>query len=146
MPVGNIAEGALRAAACRRAQTPVAAGDSRLTPGFRLSAKYIVHCVGPTDGKDATALRGCYTSALDLCRENGIGSIAFCCIATGIFGFPNRLAAATAIAAVRDWLATSEANRSALTRVVFCLFLPRDVALYEEMCAELLPAGLLQSR
>ena len=95
------AAGPLLPAACQEQDTPVAVGDCRLTPGFNLPAQHIVHCVGPRiqasatspNGRDVAALASCYTMALDLCRRNDIGSIAFCCISTGIFNFSNRLTA-----------------------------------------------------
>ncbi len=80
-------------------------GDCRITPGFNLKARYIIHCVGPiwhggTGGED-DALAACYTRAIALARDQGVRSIAFPAISTGVYGFPRDRAARIAVAAVR---------------------------------------------
>ncbi|CDS43209.1 MACRO domain containing protein 2 [Echinococcus multilocularis] len=80
-----------------------AVGSAKITGGYNLPAKYVIHCVGPSNGS-AEALRSCYDTAMRLCTENGIKSVAFPCIATGVYGFPNAPAAQIAVKTVWDYL------------------------------------------
>lgn len=103
-----------------------------LTPGYNLPARYVVHVVGPIVSRRLTPalegeLAGCYTRTLDLCAESGIKSVAFCCISTGVFRFPNERAAEIAVATVKDWL---EAHNGQMERVIFNVFLEKDKRLY----------------
>jgi O-acetyl-ADP-ribose deacetylase len=95
-------------------------GGAVLTPGFKLSAKHVIHCVGPIydrEGERAPRLLArCYTSALKLCREHGIDSIAFPSISTGVYGYPVSEAAPVAIGAVRR--ATSDGKPPTIVRFV----------------------------
>jgi O-acetyl-ADP-ribose deacetylase len=105
-------------------------GRALLTQGFALRAKYVIHCVGPIydrEGDDAPALlASCYATALALCREHEIESIAFPSISTGVYGYPVELAAPVALAAVREHL-----TRGALPRVCrFVLFDQPTLAAY----------------
>ena len=80
-------------------------GTAKLTPGFHLPAKYVLHTVGPIVSGPLTKrheeqLASCYRSCLALAKENGLKSIAFCCISTGVFCFPNRRAAEIAVETV----------------------------------------------
>ncbi len=102
--------------ACRDAKRTLPSGllptgQAVLTPGFRLRAAHVIHCVGPVyarEGQDAPRLlASCYANALRLCREHDIRSIAFPSISTGVYGYPVQEAAPIALAAVRDAL---EAN------------------------------------
>lgn len=95
-------------------------GSARITPGFNLPAKHILHTVGPIvsghtpTAEDERLLASCYTSCLDLAWEWELESVAFCCISTGVFGYPNEAAAKVAIAAVKEWLdAHEQANPGA---------------------------------
>ena len=104
-----------------------------LTDGYNLPAKKVVHVVGPIVSGDLTDaleqdLADCYKNTLDLCPENGIRSIAFCCISTGVFGFPNRRAAEIAVKTVTDWL---DARPGELDRVIFNVFKDEDREYYE---------------
>ncbi len=104
-----------------------------LTDGYNLPAKHVVHIVGPiVEGrltKDLEQdLAACYRNTLDLCLENGIRSVAFCCISTGVFRFPNRRAAEIAARAVTDWLSV---HPDAMERVIFNVFKDEDKAYYE---------------
>ncbi|MCS7166846.1 MAG: O-acetyl-ADP-ribose deacetylase [Gemmatales bacterium] len=122
--------------ACRRlGGCPV--GEARITPGFRLPAKYVIHTVGPVyrDGAQGEPhlLRSCYINALKLAEENGLRSLAFPCIATGIYGYPKKEACAIATEAVTDWLR----GHSLPERVIFCCFEQEDYDLYCEQLKKL---------
>ena len=75
-------------------------------------------------------LADCYRNTLDLCRDEGLRSVAFCCISTGVFRFPNRRAAELAVKTVSEWLA---ANEGAVDRVIFNVFKDEDKELYYEL-------------
>ena len=84
-------------------------GCAKITLAYNLPSKYILHTVGPMVGvrvtdEDRRVLRNCYISCLNLAREMGLHTVAFCCISTGIFGFPGDEAAAIAVGAVKGWL------------------------------------------
>ncbi|MBO7516805.1 MAG: macro domain-containing protein, partial [Spirochaetia bacterium] len=76
------------------------------------------------------ALAGCYTNVLDMCLENGLRSVAFCCISTGVFHFPNQRAAEIATGTVKGWL---KDHPDAVERVIFNVFKENDRRLYEEL-------------
>ena len=105
-----------------------------LTEGYNLPAKKIVHIVGPIVSGGLTKnleqdLADCYRNTLDLCPENGINSIAFCCISTGVFHFPNRRAAEIAVHTVTEWLHN---HPGAMKRVIFNVFKEEDKKYYEQ--------------
>jgi O-acetyl-ADP-ribose deacetylase len=106
-------------------------GDAKLTKGYRLPARFIIHAVGPVwrGGQDGEAelLVSCYRRSLEIAAANGIASLAFPSISTGIYGYPVELAARIAITTVR----TSLLEFSAIRKVVFCCFSPGDLAIYE---------------
>lgn len=119
---------------------PEMTGGAKITRGYHLPAKYVLHTVGPivSAGKvnrlAAENLSNCYSSCLDLAaRVPGICSIAFCCISTGVFGFPKDQAARTAITSVKNWL---HENPDALDTVVFNVFSDEDYKIYEEYLSE----------
>ena len=104
-----------------------------LTDGYNLPAKKVVHIVGPiVEGRltkdQEQDLADCYRNTLDLCLENGLKSVAFCCISTGVFHFPNKRAAEIAVKTVTDWMRERPA---ALERVIFNVFKDEDKAYYE---------------
>ena len=104
-----------------------------LTDGYNLLAKKVVHIVGPIVQGRLTKdleqdLADCYKNTLDLCLENGLKSVAFCCISTGVFHFPNKRAAEIAVKTVTDWMRERPA---ALERVIFNVFKDEDKAYYE---------------
>ncbi|KAM7535872.1 hypothetical protein Aperf_G00000100841 [Anoplocephala perfoliata] len=103
-------------------------GSAKITKGYNLPAKYVIHCVGPSDG-NANDLRSCYETALKLCTENGIRSIAFPCISTGIYGFQNGPAAEIALNTTWDYLE----KHSDIERVIFCCFLLEDYIIYQKL-------------
>jgi O-acetyl-ADP-ribose deacetylase (regulator of RNase III) len=107
-------------------------GSAKVTPGFRLPAKYVIHAVGPVwsgggKGEDR-ALASCYRAALDLAREQKLESIAFSAISTGVYGYPADRAAHIAVGAVAAELV---GDPGSLKRVVFCCF-SNDSALHHE--------------
>ena len=106
-------------------------GAAKITGAYNLPAKHVVHTVGPIANGHPTDLHrrqlaSCYRSCLDLAAENGLRSIAFCCISTGVFGFPQHEATQIAVRTVREWL---EASNSDMT-VVFNVFGSDDERLY----------------
>ena len=106
-----------------------------LTNGYNLPAKKVVHIVGPiVEGRLTKALEqdlaDCYRNTLDLCTENGLRSVAFCCISTGVFRFPNKHAAKIAVDTVSKWL---DEHTGQVDRVIFNVFKDEDKAYYEEL-------------
>lgn len=104
-------------AACRRLGG-CATGDAKITPGFRLPAKYVIHAVGPVwhggSRGEADLLRSCYVRALGLAQANGLSSIAFSAISCGAYGYPVAQAAQVAVRAVIDTLPEAPAVREVL--------------------------------
>ena len=109
-------------------------GQAKITPAYNLPCKYVIHTVGPIVSgyltqEDCELLKSCYISCLKLAEENGVESIAFCCISTGVFGFPQREAAKIAVDTVKEY---KEENRSDI-KVIFNVFKDDDYAIYNEM-------------
>lgn len=111
----------------------LATGDAFITKGYNLPARHVIHTVGPIipDGvptpEQEEQLARCYRSCLDLAEKNGLESIAFCCISTGVFHFPNELAAKIAIETVKSY------PRHALKTIVFNVFLNKDLDIYRQL-------------
>ncbi|CAH2098840.1 unnamed protein product [Euphydryas editha] len=103
-------------------------GEARITGGYNLPCKYVIHTVGPQNGS-APNLQSCYEKSLGYQSQYKLRSIAFPCISTGIYGFPNRLAAHIALRTARKFL---ESNKE-LERIIFCTFMPIDVDIYETL-------------
>ena len=106
-----------------------------LTDAYNLPAKKIIHVVGPiVQGRLTPALEkdlaDCYKNTLTNCAENGLKSVAFCCISTGVFRFPNKRAAEIAVETVENWL-SEHAGR--IGRVIFNVFKNEDKTYYEEL-------------
>lgn len=106
-----------------------------LTDAYNLPAKKVIHIVGPIVQYRLTPalekdLADCYRNTLDMCAENGLKSVAFCCISTGVFRFPNRRAAEIAVGTVSDWMT---AHPGAVERVIFNVFKEEDKEIYEEL-------------
>ena len=104
-----------------------------LTDAYNLPAKKVVHVVGPIVQDRLTPeleqdLADCYSNTLDLCAENDLRSVAFCCISTGVFRFPNKRAAEIAVHTVKEWL---EAHPGKVDRVIFNVFKDEDRRYYE---------------
>lgn len=108
-------------------------GEARLTPGFKLPARYVIHTVGPVwrGGyyNEDKLLASCYTESLKLAAENKLDSIAFPSISTGAYGYPHREAAHIAISTVKQWLETTEFPRN----VTFVCFGQQMYDLYLEL-------------
>jgi len=112
-------------------------GDAKITKGYRLPAKHVIHAVGPVwhgghQGEDQL-LAACYRRGLELCQANGLGSVAYPAISTGVYRFPPDRAAGIAINTVADALAEAPA----LTRVIFCCFSDDSSKLHARALAEL---------
>jgi O-acetyl-ADP-ribose deacetylase (regulator of RNase III) len=108
-------------------------GEAKITPGFRLPARFVIHAVGPVwrgggEG-ERELLASCYRNSLRLAREHGVESIAFPAISTGVYGYPIREATEVAVETVSDFLRAEEVPN----RVVFCCFSERDLAVYREV-------------
>lgn len=109
-------------------------GQAKITPAFNLPSRYVLHTVGPiiegrVTQRDRELLASCYRSCLELAAENGLESIAFCCISTGVFRFPNQEAAEIAVKTVTGFLQTS----SSIQRVIFNVFKDTDEQIYREL-------------
>ena len=113
---------------------PEPTGQAKITPAFNLPCRYVLHTVGPIiDGRvtkeDEELLVSCYRSCLELAAENGLESVAFCCISTGEFHFPNELAAEIAMRTVREFLK----KQTSVKKVIFNVFKDLDKAIYEKL-------------
>ena len=109
-----------------------------LTDGYNLPAKKVIHIVGPIVQARLTPalekeLADCYRNTLDMCLVNGLKSVAFCCISTGVFRFPKRRAAEIAVETVTAWLSEHPGQ---MERVVFNVFKDEDRIYYEELIQE----------
>ena len=112
---------------------PEPTGRAKLTPAFNLPCRYILHTVGPivsgrVTQRDKDLLASCYRSCLELAAENGLESVAFCCISTGEFHFPNDPAAEIAVNTVTDFLKRD----TSVQKVIFNVFKDLDKELYEK--------------
>ena len=109
-------------------------GQAKLTPAYNLPCRYVIHTVGPIvqgrlTGRHEKQLASCYRACLALAEEAGCRSIAFCCISTGVFGFPQRRAAEIAVQTVRDWRAETKSE----IEVIFNVFKDDDYEIYREL-------------
>ncbi len=110
----------------------LATSQARVTPAYDLPCRYVIHTVGPIvrghlTNEDCEALRDCYLNCLDAASEYDIGSIAFCCISTGVFGFPQKEAAQIAVETVRKY------KRNSDIKVIFNVFKEEDYELYRKL-------------
>jgi len=101
---------------------------------YCLPSKHVIHTVGPIarypGHKQPELLASCYLHCLDLAKKNSVRSIAFCCISTGVFGYPQIPAAKLALKTVKQWLEEEE-NCKAMDLVLFNVFTPKDDEIYE---------------
>ena len=116
-------------------------GEARITGGYALPARFVVHTVGPVyaDGHsgESDLLRACYRNSLALAAEAGASSVAFPCISTGVYGYPKAEACEIAVSTVSEWLNASPVPRS----VVFCCYDAESARLYAERLRADLPEG-----
>ena len=118
-------------------------GEAKISPGFKLPAKYVIHTVGPVwhggNRDEAELLTNCYRNCIDLAQQNNIASIAFPAISTGVYGYPIADATDIAIHSVIDRVkqATLSGNRieSVIKEVIFCCFSASDAAIYQQKLA-----------
>lgn len=111
-------------------------GRAKITGGFHLPSRYVIHTVGPyimgeVTAKDRKLLADCYRSCLELADKNGVGSIAFCCISTGEFHFPAEEAAEIAVSTVE----ATAGRLKTVNKMIFNVFSERDYAIYKEVLA-----------
>lgn len=109
-------------------------GVPLLTKGYNLPAEHVIHVVGPVvygklHEKEKRELSDCYINVLNMCRDNGLKSVAFCCISTGVFHFPNETAAHIAVDTVCRWL---DENPNEMERVIFNVFKDEDKEYYRK--------------
>lgn len=109
-------------------------GQAKITPAFNLPCDYVIHTVGPIvrgrlTGKLEDQLRSCYRASLALAEEYGVTSIAFCCISTGVFLFPNERAAELAVQTVRQY----KKETNVKMKVIFNVFKDEDEQIYERL-------------
>ena len=114
--------------------SPEPTGQAKITPAFNLPCQYVLHTVGPiihgrVTKTDKEMLASCYRSCLELAAENELESVAFCCISTGEFHFPNEQAAQIAVETVKQFM-----NRKiSVKKVIFNVFKDLDKAIYEKL-------------
>ena len=113
---------------------PEPTGQAKITPAFNLPCRYVLHTVGPiisgiVTKEDKELLASCYRSCLELAAENNLESVAFCCISTGEFHFPNDLAAEIAVRTVKEYLK----KQTSVKKVIFNVFKDLDKAIYEKL-------------
>ena len=113
---------------------PEPAGQAKITPAFNLPCQYVLHTVGPiihgrVTKADKEMLASCYRSCLELAAENKLESVAFCCISTGEFHFPNEQAAQIAVETVKQFMN----RKTSVKKVIFNVFKDLDKAIYEKL-------------
>lgn len=111
-----------------------ATGQAKITPAYNLPCRYILHTVGPiiqdkVTEKDCTLLASCYQSCLELAAAYELESVAFCCISTGVFHFPNDRAAEISVQTVQEFLK----KQTSVKKVIFNVFKDMDKEIYEQL-------------
>lgn len=108
-------------------------GDAKITQGYNLPAKYVIHTAGPiwSGGKrhEADLLKSCYRRSLEIAKERGVKTIAFPCISTGVYRFPKEQAAEIAVATVKEWLS----HIPEVEKVIFVCFAEEDLKIYQRL-------------
>ncbi|XP_045412188.1 ADP-ribose glycohydrolase MACROD1 isoform X2 [Lemur catta] len=136
------AAGPLLTDECRTLQS-CETGKAKITGGYKLPAKYVIHTVGPIahgepSASQAAELRSCYQSSLDLLLEHRLRSAAFPCISTGVFGYPSEAAAEVVLATLREWL---EQHKDKVDRLIICVFLEKDENIYRHLLPHYFPVA-----
>ena len=113
---------------------PEPTGQAKITPAFNLPCRYVLHTVGPiisgrVTKEDKELLASCYRSCLELAAENSLESVAFCCVSTGEFHFPNEQAAQIAVETVKQFMN----RKTSVKKVIFNVFKDLDKAIYEKL-------------
>lgn len=111
-------------------------GEAKITKGYKLPAKHVIHTVGPIySGRpsDSEDLHNCYFNSLELAKNNGLHSIAFPGISTGVYGYPKKEAAQIALKTVREWL---EANSGYDMEITIVNFSEEDYLIYQTVAGE----------
>lgn len=136
---GGGVDGAIHRAAgpelneARRALGSCETGEAKITPGFNLPAKYIIHTVGPVysgSHSDPLLLAACYRNSLRVAKENGLHLVAFSAISTGVYGYPLDAASKVAFGEVRKWL---REHKDYEMRVIMVAYDARTYALYQKL-------------
>lgn len=141
---GGGVDGAIHSAAGRlleeecRALNGCNDGDAKITKGYFLPADHVIHTVGPfgSSQQGDSVLRSCYQRSLDVLKENGLRTVVFCGISTGIYGFPLLRATHIALRTTREWM---EQNADAIDAVVFCQFLDKECLVYRKLMEAYFP-------
>ncbi|XP_078518436.1 ADP-ribose glycohydrolase MACROD1-like [Lissotriton helveticus] len=118
-------------------------GKAKITCGYLLPAKHVIHTVGPVAQGDPSPtqeeeLINCYKNSLKLVLENKLRTVAFPCISTGVYGYPNPAAADVALNTIRLWM---EENKDKVDRIIICVFLEKDEEIYLQKMADYFPTG-----
>ena len=117
-----------------RQRHPEPTGQAKITAAFNLPCRYVLHTVGPiiqgrVTRRDRERLAACYRACLEAAQKRGISSVAFCCISTGVFHFPNRRAAEIALETVRNF----QKETSSQIEVIFNVYKDADLQIYREL-------------
>jgi O-acetyl-ADP-ribose deacetylase (regulator of RNase III) len=110
-------------------------GQAKITRGYRLPARHVIHAVGPVyrgDPDEPKALASCYRESLTLAEQHSLRTIAFPCISTGVYNYPAEEACEIAVSTVMEWLATHTLPEE----VIFCCFWSEDAELYQRRLEE----------
>jgi len=136
---GGGVDGAIHRAAGRelleecRALRGCKTGEAKITAGYRLPAKFVIHTAGPVwDGgayKEEALLSDCYLNSLKIAADKNLATIAFPAISTGVYGYPIHKATEVAIRTAREFIA----QPTSLTEIIFCCFSASDLKVYEEI-------------
>jgi len=111
-------------------------GKAKITPSYKLPCRFVIHTVGPIIERGGPLqpdlLSSCYRECLNLAKANELRTIAFCCISTGVFGYPNSPACNTVLETVSEWLEIEE-NEKSIDYIIFNVFKDIDALIYERI-------------